>query len=42
MDKLFAANIEDREILHKFYADTEILRDTPPEGANMNKKDGRV
>lgn len=30
MDKLFVSNIEDKEILHKCYADTEILRDIPP------------
>ncbi len=42
MDKLFAANIEDKEILHKFYSDTEVLRDTPPDGVIVNKKDGNV
>ena len=30
MDKLFVANIEDKEVLNKFYADTEVVRDTPP------------
>ena len=33
MDKLFVANIEDKEVLNKFYTDTEVLRDTPPNNA---------
>jgi len=32
MDKLFAANLEDRETFNKFLVDTEILRDVPPTG----------
>lgn len=30
MDRLFVANVEDKEVLNKFYTDTEVVRDTPP------------
>ena len=33
MDKLFVANIEDKEVMNKFYTDTEVIRDTPPGSA---------
>ena len=38
MDKLFVANIEDKEILNKFYADTEVIRDTPPDNTKNATK----
>ncbi|MDE6059857.1 MAG: hypothetical protein K2G31_00050 [Clostridia bacterium] len=38
MDKLFVANIEDKEVLNKFYTDTEVVRDTPP----CSAKDGDI
>lgn len=30
MDRLFSSNIEDKEVLHKNYADVENVRDNPP------------
>ncbi len=32
MDKLFTANLEDKETFNKFLVDTEILKDVPPTG----------